>query len=70
MANVKQQLNDLSVCSECWIPFDEGEHEPKLLNCPTHPLTTICIECLKVCLTILLVMAVYIFLCVIAKNVN
>lgn len=39
---------DLSLCSQCWAPFDAGEHQPKLLQCPFHPLATVCLQCLKV----------------------
>ena len=39
---------DLSLCSECWLPYDAEEHEPKLIKCPSHPLATYCLQCLKV----------------------
>ncbi|KAI9563472.1 hypothetical protein GHT06_010935 [Daphnia sinensis] len=38
---------DLSLCSQCWAPYDAEEHQPKLLQCSFHPMATVCLQCLK-----------------------
>ena len=54
---------DLSLCSECWLPYDAEEHEPKLIKCPSHPLATYCLQCLKVKIKIMS-LAYYVLICI------